>query len=168
LDAGAGFLKPLGLFEHDDAKAVARQRQCCGQPADAGARDNDNVRRCQFFRSKERSGGTVVKHALFRPRRVRRQLRFVAVKRRAVGADIFAVLPHVAENVRMVERWCRAHAHECLGANFDDRDAGIVVKVGNDFIAHRVASRRAGMLAIQRHHTGKKCGFLAIRPPKKP
>ncbi len=27
LDAGAGFLKPLGLLQHDDAKAVARQRQ---------------------------------------------------------------------------------------------------------------------------------------------
>ena len=27
LDAGAGFLQPFGLFQYDDAKAVARQRQ---------------------------------------------------------------------------------------------------------------------------------------------
>ena len=44
LDAGAGFLKPLGLFQHDDAKAVARQRQRGRQSADAGAGDDDAAR----------------------------------------------------------------------------------------------------------------------------
>src|SRR5579883_2634544 len=45
LDAGAGFLKPLGLFENDDTEAAARERQRRRQSADAGANDNDNARR---------------------------------------------------------------------------------------------------------------------------
>ena len=47
LDAGAGFLEPLGLLQHDDAKTVARERQRRGQPADAGPGDNDDTRRRQ-------------------------------------------------------------------------------------------------------------------------
>ena len=43
LDAGAGLFQPLGLFQHDDAKTVARQRQRGGEPADAGACDNDDA-----------------------------------------------------------------------------------------------------------------------------
>ena len=35
--AGAGFFEPLGLFQHDDAEPVARQRQRRREPADAGA-----------------------------------------------------------------------------------------------------------------------------------
>ena len=45
LNAGAGFLKPLGLLQHDDAKAAARQRQCRSQSADSGTCDNNARRR---------------------------------------------------------------------------------------------------------------------------
>ena len=41
LDAGAGFLEPLGLFQHDDAKAVTRKRKRRRKPANAGAGDDD-------------------------------------------------------------------------------------------------------------------------------
>ncbi len=44
LDAGTGFLEPLRLFQHDDAKAVARERQRRGQTADTGSGDNDRAR----------------------------------------------------------------------------------------------------------------------------
>lgn len=66
-DAGAGFLKPFGLFQDNDAKAVARQRQCRRQPADAGACDNDDARRCEDVGSVADSSG-VAPGALRRPR----------------------------------------------------------------------------------------------------
>ncbi len=44
LDAGAGFLEPLGLFQHHDPKAVLRERQCRSQAADPGAGDDDGAR----------------------------------------------------------------------------------------------------------------------------
>ena len=43
LDAGAGLLQPRGLFQHDGAKAGARQRERGGQPADPGAGDDDGA-----------------------------------------------------------------------------------------------------------------------------
>jgi len=34
----------------------------------------------------------------------------------------------------MVLWWQRADTHECLGADLDDRDAGLVVEVRNDLV----------------------------------
>ena len=51
LDAGAGLFKPLGLLQHDRAKAVARERQRRGEAADAGASDDDGAGRGQGTRS---------------------------------------------------------------------------------------------------------------------
>src|SRR5436190_16574954 len=39
LDAGADFTKRGGLFEQDRGNALLRQPKCCGQAADAAARD---------------------------------------------------------------------------------------------------------------------------------
>jgi hypothetical protein len=56
----------------------------------------------------------------------------VAVERRAIGADVFGVIAHVAIDMRMIERRHGADAHEFLGADLDDRDAEIVMEVRND------------------------------------
>ena len=47
LDPRAGLLEPLGLFQDDDAKAVADQSERRGQAADAGAGHDDDARRGQ-------------------------------------------------------------------------------------------------------------------------
>jgi hypothetical protein len=44
LDPGAGFFEAFGLFEHQRAKAIARQSERRGQPANAGAGDDDGAR----------------------------------------------------------------------------------------------------------------------------
>ena len=74
--------------------------------------------------------------AFRRPRGARRQRRVVAVERRAIGADVFAVLAHVAEHVRVIERRLGTDAHEFLGADVDDRNAEVVVEVRNDRVGH--------------------------------
>lgn len=51
LDAGAGFLEPLGLLEHDRTKPVSCQRQRRGQSGDTGACDDDDARGRQGTRS---------------------------------------------------------------------------------------------------------------------
>ena len=71
LDAGAGFLEPLRLFEHDGAEALARERQRRGQPADAGACDKDGARCRHGDPPAGRSGGRVRSARIGRPRRVR-------------------------------------------------------------------------------------------------
>jgi hypothetical protein len=60
----------------------------------------------------------------------------VAVERRAIRADIFGVIAHVAEHMGMVERRQCADAHEFPGADLDHRNAEIVVEVGNDAVRH--------------------------------
>jgi len=70
------------------------------------------------------------------PRGMRVELGIVPVERRAVWADNFVVLAHVEEHVRMIERRSRADAHELAGADFDDGDARIVVKMWNDVVGH--------------------------------
>jgi hypothetical protein len=47
LNAGAGFLKPLGLFEDDDAKVLLRQRERRRQSTDTGTGNDDSARRRQ-------------------------------------------------------------------------------------------------------------------------
>jgi hypothetical protein len=47
LDAGSGLFEALSLLKDDDTKAVAREGQGCGQPADASASNKDSARRRQ-------------------------------------------------------------------------------------------------------------------------
>ena len=44
LQAGAGFLQPLGLFQNDDAKPLSGERQRRRQSADPGTGDDDGAR----------------------------------------------------------------------------------------------------------------------------
>src|SRR5947209_2826663 len=67
---------------------------------------------------------------------VRRKRGAIAEQGRAVGADDFALVTHVEENMRMVERRPRADAHELLGADLDHRPPGIVVEMRNDVFGH--------------------------------
>jgi hypothetical protein len=67
---------------------------------------------------------------------VGRQRRVVAIERRAIGAHILNILAHVAEDMRMVLWRQRTYAHECLGADLDDRHAGLVMEMRNDYIRH--------------------------------
>ena len=74
------------------------------------------------------------------------QRRVAAIERRAIGAHILNILAHVAEDMRMVLWRQRTYAHECLGADLDDRHAGLVVEMRND-------------LRLSRRSLGKKTGF---------
>src|SRR6202167_1555048 len=80
--------------------------------------------------------GGVVQGAFRRPRGVRSQGRIVAIERRAIRADILGVLTHVAIDVRVIERWHGADAHKLFGADIDNRNAEVVVKMRNDCISH--------------------------------
>src|SRR5262249_31148231 len=63
--------------------------------------------------------GRLPQGAFGRPRRVRIERRIVAEQGRAVRADDLAVVAHVEEHVRMIERRQCADAHELLGADLD-------------------------------------------------
>jgi hypothetical protein len=54
---------------------------------------------------------------------VRRQRGVVAIKRRAIRAHILYVVAHIAKNMWMILGWQRTHAHEFLGADFDELNA---------------------------------------------
>ena len=150
LDASAGFLEPLGLLQYDHAKAVAGERKRRGQPGDAGACDDDGAGRGQGTRSPVRSKFRAGQCAFRRPRRVRLERRIVAVERRAIGADIFGVVAHVAEHMGMVERRLGADAHEFPGADVDHGNAGVVVEVGNDRVRHGLnGSVSGGTIAVR-------------------
>src|SRR5208282_461394 len=82
------------------------------------------------------SSGNVVQGAFRRPSGTRRERRVVAVERRTIGADVLVILPHVAEHVWVIERRLSAYAHEFLGADVDDRNAEVVMEVGNDRVRH--------------------------------
>src|SRR5579883_1647656 len=82
------------------------------------------------------SNGGVGQRALGRPRRARRESRIVAVKGGTVGADIFGIVAHVAEDMRMIEGRLGADAHEFLGADFDHRNAGFVMEVRDNRFRH--------------------------------
>ena len=70
-------------------------------------------------------------------RLVGRQRGVVAIERRAIGAHILKIVAHVAEDMRMVLWWQRTYAHEFLGADLDDRNAGVVMEMRNDFVGSR-------------------------------
>ena len=62
----------------------------------------------------------------------------VPIERRAVRADDFMLVTHVEENMGMVERWLCPDAHELVRADFNDGNAEIVVKMGNNVFRHRL------------------------------
>jgi len=55
----------------------------------------------------------------------------VTEKGRAIGTDLFVVIAHVDENMRMIERNGSARAHEFLDTDFDHRVTVIVLEVRN-------------------------------------
>jgi hypothetical protein len=67
---------------------------------------------------------------------MRIEVRIVAIKCRAIRTDNFRSFAHVEEHVGVVERRLFADAHELGGADFDDRHAGCVMKVGNNPLRH--------------------------------
>lgn len=67
---------------------------------------------------------------------MRVERRVITIERRAIGTDDLAVIAHVAENMRMIHRRPGAHAHEFLGTDLDNRNAGIIVEVRNNVIGH--------------------------------
>jgi hypothetical protein len=77
-----------------------------------------------------------MQYAFRRARLVGRQRGVVAIERRAIGAHILNVLARVAEDMRMVLWRQRTDAHEFLGADLDERNAGLVVEMRNDFVCH--------------------------------
>src|SRR5690348_15447361 len=83
-----------------------------------------------------RSGPGRLVGAFGRPRRAGIERRVVAVEGRAVGADDLAVVAHVEEDMRVVERRPRAHAHELVRPDLDHRHARVVVEMGNDRFRH--------------------------------
>jgi hypothetical protein len=89
----------------------------------------------------------------------------VAIKGRAIRADVFSVFAHIAEYVRMVVWRCGADAHEFLCADLDDRNTWIVMEMGNDFVAHALwlTSCSVYRFDFRPHHSGQSWGFLATR-----
>src|ERR1700761_2661556 len=89
----------------------------------------------------DRSGHLVGQHAFRRPGFTGLEVGGVTIERRTIGADDLVVVAEIEKDVRVVEGWVGAHAHEFLRADLDDGDAGIVVKVGDDMIGHRIHLR---------------------------
>src|SRR5271156_2255315 len=83
-----------------------------------------------------RLDGVAFQGAFRRPRLARRERWIVTIKRRAIRADIFGVIAHIAVHVRVIERRYGALAHEFPGADLDDRNADIVMEMWNDIIRH--------------------------------
>src|SRR6516165_3643202 len=87
-------------------------------------------------RAPERRSSRRGQHAFGRPRGAGLQRRIVTIERRAIGTDVFGFVAHVAIHMGMVERRLGADAHELFGADFDHRNAEVVVEVGNDIVRH--------------------------------
>src|SRR6516162_9540471 len=85
-----------------------------------------------------RSGDLVYQHAFRRSRFAGLQVRRVAIKRRAIGADDLVVVAKVEKNVRVVEGRIGTHAHELLRADLNDGNTGIVMEMRDDMIRHRI------------------------------
>lgn len=62
--------------------------------------------------------------------------RVITIERRAVGADLFIVIAHIDEDMRMIERHGCARAHEFLDADFDHAMSAVVLEVGNGMPGH--------------------------------
>jgi len=85
-----------------------------------------------------RSGGLVLHHAFRRPGFAGREVGGITKQGRAIGTDDLVIVTEIEKDMRVIERRICAHTHELLGADLDDRDAGIVVKVRNDMIGHNI------------------------------
>src|SRR6185312_15017150 len=72
----------------------------------------------------------------FRTRRMRIELRIVAVERRAVGADDLALFADVQVYMGMIEWRLGADAHELPCSDLDDGDTNVVMEMRNDVIGH--------------------------------
>jgi hypothetical protein len=81
-----------------------------------------------------------------------------AIQGRAIGTDDFLVFTHVEENMRMVVGGCRADTHEFPCADVDDRNARIIMEVGDDMFRHGNSSCAVSERQIFRR-------TIAIRPP---
>src|SRR5258705_11947987 len=79
----------------------------------------------------------------------------------------------------VMKGWIGAHAYEFLRADLDEGDAGIVVKMGNDMVGHRIhlgqhgrgtQTTRRRMLEMQRTILAEAGGFhdpRTLPPPAK-
>ena|ERR1700730_3597697 len=79
--------------------------------------------------------GARLEHA-FRRLAPTMETRVVNIVGRAIGADRVLVVAHVDENMRMIERWLRADAHEFLGADPHLRNAWLVVEMRRGVCGH--------------------------------
>src|SRR4051812_12347929 len=70
------------------------------------------------------------------PCRMGIERRIVTVKRRAIGTDDLAIVTHVEEDMRVVERRLGADAHEFARADLDHGNAGLVMEMRNDVVGH--------------------------------
>ena len=55
----------------------------------------------------------------------------IDIMSRAIGADGFIVVADIDENMRMIKRRLRAHAHEFARADGNLRDARLIVEMRN-------------------------------------
>lgn len=96
------------------------------------------------------SDGSVAQGAFRRSRCIGRQSWVVAVERGAIWADEFTIVAHVAEYMRMIERGLGAYTHKFPGTDLDDRNARVVVEMGNDCVGHdRHDPNAGGTIAAQ-------------------
>src|SRR5205807_5582984 len=72
------------------------------------------------------------------------EMRVVDIMRRAIGADGIVIVAHVDENMRMVEGWQSADAHEFLGADPHLRNARLVVVMRHAMGGHDRSKLRRG------------------------
>src|SRR5579872_2557426 len=85
-----------------------------------------------------RSGDLVSQNAFRGPGFAGFQVGGKAVQRRAIGADDLVVVSEIQEDVRVIEGWIGADAHEFLRADLNDGNTGIIVEVRDDMIGHRI------------------------------
>ena len=83
------------------------------------------------------SGGLVLQRAFRWPGITRGEVPGMPIERRAVGTDDLAIVAHVEEHVRMVERRARADAHELRRSDLDDGNSRIILEMRNDMVGHR-------------------------------
>ena len=102
------------------------------------------------------SDDDVMEFTFRRARLVRRQRRVVAIERRAIRAHILDVLAHVAEDMRVVLRWQRTHAHEFLSADLDDLNAKVVMEMRNNFVGHVVGTLWQRLWSYHRQGQGSE------------
>src|SRR5450432_91596 len=99
-----------------------------------------------------RSGDLVFQHAFGRPGLTGLEVGGITIKRRAIGADDFVVVAEIEKNMRVIEGRIGAHAHELLRADLNDRNAGIIVKMGNGMVRHNLHLRSQWTRGLNQQH----------------